>query len=33
MPPFSYVPNCQLYDIQEYDLRGRFLYANVGLRL
>ena len=29
-PPFSYSPF--FYDIQEYDIRGRYLYLNVGVR-
>ena len=29
-PPFSYTPNW--YDIEQYDIRGRYLHLNVGLR-
>jgi iron complex outermembrane receptor protein len=30
MPPFSYTSTW--YDVQEYDIRGRFLHLNVGVR-
>jgi iron complex outermembrane receptor protein len=29
-PPFSYTP--YMYDLEEYDIRGRYLHLNVGLR-
>jgi hypothetical protein len=29
-PPFSYTP--YMYDLSEYDIRGRYLHLNVGLR-
>jgi hypothetical protein len=29
-PPFSY--NSTWYDLSEYDIRGRFLHLNVGVR-
>ena len=29
-PPFSYTP--YMYDLQEYDIRGRYLHLSVGLR-